>query len=148
MADLIVRDFHHELRVIPKNDLHTEIGSAIYFGGMVDGTSAGLNPARYVAGLAQTIPGDGSHVFENSRVVEWEPRRVASKQGKVQARHVMMATRNDRREPVPMDPSGCGHCTMNSGWKSNAKARAFDPAAKRWSELHHPGRCPVVSDAE
>src|SRR5882762_10305341 len=51
-AALVKREFNHELRIIPKNGLRGEIGSDIYFGGMVDETSAGLNPARYVAGLA------------------------------------------------------------------------------------------------
>src|SRR5260370_32264617 len=51
-AALIKREFNHELRIIPKSGLRGEIGSDIYFGGMVDETSAGLNPARYVAGLA------------------------------------------------------------------------------------------------
>src|ERR1700687_1834847 len=52
-AEVIAREFNHELRVIPRNQLSAEIGSVIYFGGMVDETSAGLNPARYVAGLAR-----------------------------------------------------------------------------------------------
>jgi len=43
-AALIKREFNHELRIIPKNELRGEIGSDIYFGGMVDETSAGLNP--------------------------------------------------------------------------------------------------------
>ncbi len=34
------------------------------------------------------------------------------------------------------------------GWKGNANARTSHLAAKRWLELYHPGRCPVVSDAE
>src|SRR6202451_1085056 len=49
---LVKREFNHELRIIPKSELHGEIGSDIYFGGMVDESSAGLNPARFVAGLA------------------------------------------------------------------------------------------------
>src|SRR5262249_38871164 len=52
-AEVIAREFQHQLRVIPRNQLGSEIGSPIYFGGMVDEVSAGLNPARYVAGLAQ-----------------------------------------------------------------------------------------------
>jgi hypothetical protein len=30
----------------------------------------------------------------------------------------------------------------NLGWKGDANVRAFHLAAKRWLELHHPGRCP------
>jgi glycine/D-amino acid oxidase-like deaminating enzyme/nitrite reductase/ring-hydroxylating ferredoxin subunit len=53
---------------------------------------AQFHPVKYVAGLAATIPGDGSHVFEHSRVVDWEPTRVVTDQGSVRARHVVMAT--------------------------------------------------------
>jgi glycine/D-amino acid oxidase-like deaminating enzyme/nitrite reductase/ring-hydroxylating ferredoxin subunit len=53
---------------------------------------AQFHPTKYVAGLAQTIPGDGSHVFEYSRAVEYEPTRVVTEQGTVTARHVVMAT--------------------------------------------------------
>src|SRR6266478_6596340 len=42
-AALIKSEFNHELRIIPKNELRTEIGADIYFGGMVDENSAGLN---------------------------------------------------------------------------------------------------------
>src|SRR5438132_13647040 len=51
-AALIEREFRHQLRIVPQGHLRSEIGSHIYFGGMVDETSAGVNPARYVTGLA------------------------------------------------------------------------------------------------
>ncbi len=51
-----------------------------------------FHPTKYVAGLARTIPGDGCHVFENSRVLDWEPTRVVTDRGSVSARHVIMAT--------------------------------------------------------
>src|SRR6266480_6176739 len=35
-AALIQREFNHELRIIPKSELRREIGSEIYFGGMVE----------------------------------------------------------------------------------------------------------------
>jgi len=53
---------------------------------------AQFHPVKYVAGLAATIPGDGCHVFENSRVSDWDPRSVATDRGRVTARHVIMAT--------------------------------------------------------
>jgi glycine/D-amino acid oxidase-like deaminating enzyme/nitrite reductase/ring-hydroxylating ferredoxin subunit len=53
---------------------------------------AQFHPVKYVAGLAATIPGEGSHVFEASRAVEWEPTRVVTGEGSVRARHVVMAT--------------------------------------------------------
>lgn len=53
---------------------------------------AQFHPIKYIAGLAETIPGDGSHVFENSRVTDWDPRRIATGKGTVRARNVVMAT--------------------------------------------------------
>jgi glycine/D-amino acid oxidase-like deaminating enzyme/nitrite reductase/ring-hydroxylating ferredoxin subunit len=53
---------------------------------------AQFHPVKYVAGLAATIPGDGCKVFENSRVTDWDPRRVATDRGTVRARHVVMAS--------------------------------------------------------
>src|SRR5213082_2846608 len=53
-AEVIAKEFNHQLRIVRRSQLSEEIGSGIYFGGMVDETSAGLNPARYVSGLAQS----------------------------------------------------------------------------------------------
>jgi glycine/D-amino acid oxidase-like deaminating enzyme/nitrite reductase/ring-hydroxylating ferredoxin subunit len=53
---------------------------------------AQFHPTKYVAGLAATIPGNGCHVFENSRAVDYEPTRVVTDRGTVAARHVVMAT--------------------------------------------------------
>ncbi|MEA3033262.1 MAG: hypothetical protein QOH86_1278 [Sphingomonadales bacterium] len=53
---------------------------------------AQFHPTRYVAGLAATLPGDGCHVFERSRAIDYEPDRVVTDGGTVKARHVVMAT--------------------------------------------------------
>src|SRR5258708_4804165 len=67
-AALIKREFNHELRTIPKNDLRTEIGSDTYWGGMVDETSAGLNSAEDVAGPALAAPRAGALLFDDTPV--------------------------------------------------------------------------------
>src|SRR5580692_8175784 len=67
-AELIAREFNHELRVVERSELSAEIGSNIYYGGMVDEASAGLNPARYVAGLARAAIKAGAEIFEHARV--------------------------------------------------------------------------------
>jgi glycine/D-amino acid oxidase-like deaminating enzyme/nitrite reductase/ring-hydroxylating ferredoxin subunit len=53
---------------------------------------AQFHPVKYLTGLARTIPGESSHVFERSRAIDWEPGRVVTSQGTVTARHVIMAT--------------------------------------------------------
>src|SRR5208337_1600729 len=67
-AEVIAREFNHTLRVVPKHELSAEIGSTIYYGGMVDEVSAGCNPARYVAGLALAAMKAGAGIFEHARV--------------------------------------------------------------------------------
>ena len=67
-ADVVEREFNHKLRVVPRHELSAEIGSTIYYGGMVDEVSAGCNPARYVAGLACAAMKAGAEIFEHTRV--------------------------------------------------------------------------------
>jgi glycine/D-amino acid oxidase-like deaminating enzyme len=67
-AEVIAREFHHRLRVVQKQELNAEIGSTIYYGGLVDEVSAGANPARYVAGLARAAMKAGASIFEHARV--------------------------------------------------------------------------------
>ncbi len=66
-AEVIEAEFNHQLRVVPKSELNDEIGSSIYYGGMVDEVSAGCNPARYVAGLARSALKAGAEIFEQVR---------------------------------------------------------------------------------
>src|SRR6267143_734523 len=99
-AVLIEREFNHKLRIIPKSELRPEIGSDIYFGGMVDETSAGLNPARYVAGLAHAAQRAGACLYDRMRVtsVELEKNnnarkfRVHTSKGAITAREVILAS--------------------------------------------------------
>ncbi len=79
-AEVIAREFNHALRVVQKGDLSSEIGSNIYYGGMVDEVSAGCNPARYVAGLARAAMNAGAEIFEHARV---EAVQRDSRQGEV-----------------------------------------------------------------
>jgi glycine/D-amino acid oxidase-like deaminating enzyme/nitrite reductase/ring-hydroxylating ferredoxin subunit len=53
---------------------------------------AQFHPTKYVAGLAATLPGDGCHVFENSRAIDYDTDRVVTDGGTIKARHVVMAT--------------------------------------------------------
>ena len=99
-AALIKREFDHEIRIIPKSELRDEIGSDIYFGGMVDETSAGLNPARYVAGLAHAAQRAGACLYDHTRVTSVELERnnnvrkfrVHTSRGAITAREVILAS--------------------------------------------------------
>src|SRR4051812_15232992 len=64
-TELIEVEFNHKLRVLAKSELSDEIGSTFYHGGIVDEVSAGCNPARYVAGLAESALKAGVEIFES-----------------------------------------------------------------------------------
>jgi glycine/D-amino acid oxidase-like deaminating enzyme len=99
-VEVIAREFDHQLRVVQKHELSAEIGSTIYYGGMVDELSAGLNPARYVAGLGSAAMKAGAAIFERTRVEGLQREssqgesgwKVTTSRGPVWAREVFVGT--------------------------------------------------------
>jgi len=99
-AEVIAREFNHTLRIVPRAQLGSEIGSRIYYGGMVDEVSAGCNPARYVAGLARAAMKAGANIFEHARVqtIGRDSRqgeagwKIQTSRGPLWAHEVMVAT--------------------------------------------------------
>jgi len=99
-AEGLARNFQHEVRIVERRELPGEIGSEIYYGGLVDETSAGVNPAKYVAGLAQASERAGATLHEQTRVDRVERAAKAGEngfylitaRGKLWARNVFVAT--------------------------------------------------------
>ena len=99
-AELLQKDFGHTIRLVRKQELGAEIGSAIYHGGLVDEVSAGLNPARYVAGLARAAQKAGAALFEHTRVEAMEAAAdngsrgfsLRTSRGTLRAQDVFVAT--------------------------------------------------------
>jgi glycine/D-amino acid oxidase-like deaminating enzyme len=99
-AARIKTEFHHELRIVPKSELQTEIGSPIYFGGLVDESSASVNPARYVNGLAKAAERHGAYLYDHTRVtrVSSQPNgasgsfRIETTRGSLTAKEVFLAS--------------------------------------------------------
>ncbi len=96
-AEVIAKEFNHPLRIVPRHELPAEIGSTTYFGGLVDEASAGLNPARYVAGLAQAALRAGAKFYENARVLKINRGpggdfQIETTRGNILARDVFIAT--------------------------------------------------------
>jgi glycine/D-amino acid oxidase-like deaminating enzyme len=99
-VEVIAREFNHQLRVVTRDQLSSEIGSGIYYGGMVDEVSAGLNPTRYVAGLAAAAMRGGTQICERTRLrnIERESRvgapgfKLNSSRGAMWARNVLIGT--------------------------------------------------------
>jgi glycine/D-amino acid oxidase-like deaminating enzyme len=99
-AEVIAREFNHTLRVVQKHELSSEIGSTIYYGGMVDEVSAGCNPAAYVSGLARAALKAGAGIFEHAAVqsIVRDSRqgeygwRLTTSRGPLWAREVFVGT--------------------------------------------------------
>jgi glycine/D-amino acid oxidase-like deaminating enzyme len=99
-VEVIAREFNHQLRIVPRGDLRSEIGSDIHYGGMVDEISAALNPARYVAGLGAAAMRAGASIYERTRLQTIERAsnngapgfRLATSRGNIRARNVLVGT--------------------------------------------------------
>jgi glycine/D-amino acid oxidase-like deaminating enzyme len=95
-AEVMAREFNHPVRLVPKSELRGEIGSDAHHGGLVDEVSAGLNPARYVAGLAHAAERAGALLFDHARVTEVEREGtgfcLTTARGKLRARDVLVGT--------------------------------------------------------
>jgi glycine/D-amino acid oxidase-like deaminating enzyme len=99
-VEVIAREFNHPLKIVARADIGAEIGSEIYYGGKVDEVSAGVNPARYVAGLAQAAIRAGAWVATRTEVqtIQRATQRgthgwqVATSRGSMWARDVFVGT--------------------------------------------------------
>lgn len=99
-AEAIAREFNHTVHIIEQHELDSEVGSTAYFGGMVDEVSAGVNPARYVAGLGSAAVRAGAVIHERTRLLtlQREPKngaqgwRLQTSRGAFWAQDVLIAT--------------------------------------------------------
>ncbi len=59
----------YEVRILPKNEMGVELGTEIYHGLMINERSAGLQPAKFVQGLAMAAERAGAEIHEATRVI-------------------------------------------------------------------------------
>jgi glycine/D-amino acid oxidase-like deaminating enzyme len=95
-ARLLSSQFSYEVRPVPRTELPDEIGSDIYYGGLLDTVSGCINPAQYVAGLARAACAAGARLHEASPVERLERHglrwRVTTAGNAIDARDVLVAT--------------------------------------------------------
>jgi len=95
-VEFMQKEFNHPVRFVPRDELREEIGSDIYFGGLVDETSGGLNPAQYVAGLAQAAERAGAILCARARVNNVERTgtgfKLETARGTVLAEKILVGT--------------------------------------------------------
>lgn len=95
-VEFMAKEFNHNVRLVPPRELKNEIGSAVYYGGLVDEVSGGLNPAQYVAGLARAAEQAGARLHARARVNRLERRGmrffVETERGALSAESIFVAT--------------------------------------------------------
>ena len=86
----------HPLRVVPRGELRSEIGTDQYYGAVVDDYSGGLQPAKFAAGLAQAAQHAGVALVERTEVQSIQRAafgfHVMTSRGALQAEEVIVAT--------------------------------------------------------
>ncbi|GAB4443452.1 MAG: FAD-binding oxidoreductase [Anaerolineae bacterium] len=94
-----------KFRLVPPEEMRTELGSDIYFGGMVEEFGGGLHPAKYLFGLARATARAGALVVENTRVERLERNGdgflLQTSQGQLTADAVLLATNGYTGPLVP-----------------------------------------------
>jgi glycine/D-amino acid oxidase-like deaminating enzyme len=66
---LLRESFGHDTTLLGPGDLHEEIGSTAYHGGLLDPAAGALHPARYCAGLARAARRAGATIVEQVEVL-------------------------------------------------------------------------------
>jgi glycine/D-amino acid oxidase-like deaminating enzyme len=94
--ELLEREFDYSTRIVPKQELRDELDTDLYYGGLVDERSAGLNPAKYVRGLARAAHRAGARLHEGTAAQEIERTahgfRVKTTRGTIECKDVIAAT--------------------------------------------------------
>ncbi|KRF26047.1 FAD-binding oxidoreductase [Phycicoccus sp. Soil803] len=87
----------YPVTVVDKQDIHSEIGSDFYAGGLVDPQGAGVHVGKFVHGLAGAATRVGVALCEDAQVTQLAPRPsgghvVHTTRGVLQADQVLIAT--------------------------------------------------------
>jgi glycine/D-amino acid oxidase-like deaminating enzyme len=147
-VEFIAREFDHRLEVIPRHKLNEEIGSSLYFGGMIDETSAGVNPARFVRGLATAALRAGAAIYENAAVRQIEHTTrgtdqgfaIRTDRGRIFVRDVLVATsgytkavtENLQKKVIPI-----GSFIIATERLSDSRARELSPRNRMIFDSKH-----------
>lgn len=104
-SDWIKRELGHDKTIVPKEDIKTEIGSEFYFGGLSDEISAGLQPSKFLNGLARSVSELGVYLCEGcsveSIISSGSSYEVVTTLGSIKAKDVIIATNGYTDTLVP-----------------------------------------------
>jgi glycine/D-amino acid oxidase-like deaminating enzyme len=97
--------FNHETRLIPAGELKAEIDSPLYHGALFDPVSAGVHPAKYIAGLITMADRLGVDLHETVTAEAIERREIGfsvrTDRGTIAADDVIVATNGSTGRLTP-----------------------------------------------
>lgn len=86
----------HRVTLVGAADMRAEVGSGVFYGGLVDEFSGSWNPARFVYGLAQRVVARGALLLEDTAVIRITRTATGlsleTSQGTLRAQQVIVAT--------------------------------------------------------
>ncbi len=107
--ETLARVVEYEVRLVPPEEAASELGTEIYCGMLVNERSAGLQPAKFVQGLALAADRAGADIHEKARVIGIERNvsrnvngfTVSTERGKLSAKEVLLASNAWTSQIVP-----------------------------------------------
>ena len=106
-AEWEAQELGYEQTIIPRQKLRAEIGSDVFFGGVLDELDAGLHPAKYVYGLACAAARAGAMLCEQAEATHicrpptGHGFQLTTRQGQLKASEVLIATNGYTGSLVP-----------------------------------------------
>ena len=85
-----------DTRLLSKQEVEKEVGSSIFYGGVLQPKSAAMHMGKYCVGLAEAAKGHGADIFEHSPVLGWSKKGshwvVKTAKGNVTTKAIFLAT--------------------------------------------------------
>ncbi|MBT4290844.1 MAG: FAD-binding oxidoreductase [Deltaproteobacteria bacterium] len=94
--EFLAQHLNHKTILIPREQIHDEIESDYYHGALVDPASAGVHPAKFIAGLIQMADKAGVDLHEKieaQEILSSGPKSIVrTNKGNIEADQVVIAT--------------------------------------------------------
>ena len=105
-AEWLRKNLGYERELIPRERMRQEIGSDVFFGGLLDRRGGGVHPLKLAHGLARAASAAGALVFERTPVDGFRPQPgggfvVEIRDREVRAREILVATNGYTDHLVP-----------------------------------------------
>jgi len=103
--EILARKFDHPIRLLNRSEQRAELGSDYYHGLLIDERSGGLQPAKYVRGLALAAQRLGADLCEKAPALairrDGAIFKVATRRGMIIAKDILVATNAYTDDVVP-----------------------------------------------